>query len=144
MYFYELLDVLFFIRCLKFPDTNFKILDYVSFSSAPTRSASNAKLSHKFSSSTLSHHSYFVRLVRIWNSLPPINISLSYYSIRAYLKTCFWNLFITSFDPSQTCSFHVVCPCYRCSHLPIHTRFNLAVGVGSTCRHSISALLIPF
>ena len=47
MYFYELLDVLFFVRCLKFPDPSFQILDFVSFSSAPTRSASNAKLTHK-------------------------------------------------------------------------------------------------
>ena len=86
MYLYELSDVLFFVRSLKFPDPSFPIKDYISFSKAPTRSASSSKLSIKSSSTSLSRHTYFCRLVRIWNALPSIDLSLSYSTIKFQLK----------------------------------------------------------
>ena len=43
MYVFELSDIMFFIKCLKFPDPSFPVLDYVSFSSANTRSSSFSK-----------------------------------------------------------------------------------------------------
>ena len=46
MFLYELFDVLFFIKCLKFPDPSFVVEKYVTFSSFPTRSGSTAKLVH--------------------------------------------------------------------------------------------------
>ena len=54
IYLYELLDVIFFVKCFKSPDPSFPIRDHVSFSTASTRSASAAKLNHKSRSSTLS------------------------------------------------------------------------------------------
>ena len=86
MYLYELLDVIFFVKCFKSPDPSFPIWDHVSFSTASTRSASAAKLNHKSRSSTLSRHTYFCRLVRIWNTLPPIDLSLSLSTIKLQLK----------------------------------------------------------
>ena len=73
MFLYELFDVLFFVKCLKFPDPSFVVKKFISFSTSSTRSGSAAKLVHKFSSTSSSHHSYFCRIVRIWNSLPPID-----------------------------------------------------------------------
>ena len=78
MYLYELLDVMFFVKYFKSPDPSFPIWDYVSFSTASTRSASAAKLNHKSRSSTISRHAYFCRLVRIWNtpSYQPLSFPL--------------------------------------------------------------------
>ena len=87
MYLYELLDVMFFVKCFKSPDPSFPIWDHVSFSTASTRSASAAKLNHKSRSSTLARHTYFCRLVRIWNTLPPIDLSLSLSTIKLQLKS---------------------------------------------------------
>ena len=58
-----------------------------------TRSGSAAKLVHKFSSTSSSHHSYFCRIVRIWNSLPPIDLTLSFLSIKQQIKQYFWSIF---------------------------------------------------
>ena len=124
MFLYELFDVLFFVKCLKFPDPSFDVKDFISFSTSSTRSGSAAKLTHKFSSTSISHHSYFCRLIRIWNSLPPIDLSLSFLSIKQQIKQYFWNIFLSQFDPSLPCSFHVVCPCFKCSHLPVSVTFS--------------------
>ena len=124
MYLYELLDVIFFVKCFKSPDPSFPIWGHVSFSTASTRSASAAKLNHKSRSSTLSRHTYFCRLVHIWNTLPPIDLSLSLSTIKLQLKNIFWSHFLSHFDPSLPCAFHVLCPGCRCSQLPVKVCFT--------------------
>ena len=124
MFLYELFDVLFFIKCPKFPDPSFVVKKYVTSSSFPTRSGSTAKLVHKHNSTSLLHHSYFCRLVRIWNALPPINLSLSFLSLKLQIKQFFWTIFLTRFDPSIPCSYHFICPCNKCSHSSIVVNFT--------------------
>ena len=123
MYLYELLDVLFYVKCLKFPDPSFAVEKFIPFSS-PTRSGSAAKLAHKHSSNSSSHHFYFCRLVRIWNSLPPIDLTLSFSTTKQVIKRHFWTIFISPFDPSSLCIIHVVCPCSNCSRFPINVHLT--------------------
>ena len=59
---YELNDILFFIKSLKKPTAAFHILDYVSFCSNCTRSASFTKLVNKSARTNTINHSYFYRL----------------------------------------------------------------------------------
>ena len=59
MYHYEMLDVMFFVQCLKFPDDGFNILDHITFSDMPTRSGSKAKLIFHCTSSNRGRHFYF-------------------------------------------------------------------------------------
>ena len=123
MYFLELLDILFFIKCLKFPDPSFPVLNFVSFSNTKTRSSSFSKLIHNPCSSRLSQHSYFSRIARLWNTLPPIDTSVPFSTIKFQLKSFFWSHFLANFNSSLPCSFHVVCPCSKCSHLPVNCNF---------------------
>ena len=111
---YELNDILFFIKSLKKPTAAFHILDYVSFCSNSTRSASFTKLVNKSARTNTINHSYFYRLPRLWNSLPPIDLSLSFYSIKRTLKQFFWDHFVNNFNSCNYCSFHYLCPCYKC------------------------------
>ena len=124
LYLYELLDLLFFIKCLKFPDPSFPVLDFVSFSSKNTRSSTFSKLVHQHRLTSNSQHSFFCRIVRLWNSLPPLDLSLSYPSIKLHLKKIFWSHFLTHFDSSVPCTYHVVCPCSKCSRLPVRVNFT--------------------
>ena len=94
MFLYELFDV--FVKCLKFPDPSFVVKEFISFSTSSTRSGSAAKLVHKFSSTSSSLHSYFCRIVRIWNSLPPIVLTLSFLSIKQQIKQYFGSIFYHS------------------------------------------------
>ena len=117
MYFYELQDILFFVKCLQDPEDNLNISSFVSFSNS-SRSSRTNKLSYKLCHTTAYRHFYFNRLVRLWNTLPAgiIDLSLSYTSVKQSLKKFFWNHFEQNFNSENPCSFHVVCPCSHCSH----------------------------
>ena len=61
---FELNNLIFFIKCLKYPSDSFNILDYVSFCSGTSRSATRQKLMFPSAriTSTLQRHFYFSRL----------------------------------------------------------------------------------
>ena len=70
MYYLEMNDVFFFLKCLKDAPDNFNTLDFASFSTNATRSGSTHKLNHTCSSSNTTSFFYFNRLPLLWNSLP--------------------------------------------------------------------------
>ena len=75
MYIYEIADILFFIKSLKPTLTDkFNILNYVNFNTGSTRS-SGTKLHHKTAHTNAAMNSYFVRLPRLWNSFPIIDLT---------------------------------------------------------------------
>ena len=86
MYSYELADVLLLVKNLKDPDPSFPVRNYIAFSSSNTRSGKSMKLVHQSSSSIITQHSYFKRTARLWNSLPPIDLSLSLHTIKTKIK----------------------------------------------------------
>ena len=125
MYFLEFLDVMFFVKCIKFPNQNFLVMKSVSFSNVNTRFSSFSELSHHYRRTRLSQHSYFCRLTWLWNSLPPVDLTLSFNTIKSTLRNYFIDYFISHFNSTNTCSYHIVCPCDKCSSRPIHTNFTL-------------------
>ena len=109
MYFLELLDILFFIKCLKFPDPSFPVLNFVSFSNTKTRSSSFSKLIHNPCSSRLSQHSYFSRIARLWNTLPPIDTSVPFSTIKFQVKNFLGSHFLANFNSSLNSMFISCC-----------------------------------
>ena len=57
MYHFELNNILFFINSIKNPSRNFNILHYLHFTKGNTI--------------------YFIRFLHLWNSLPPLDLTLS-------------------------------------------------------------------
>ena len=114
MHWLEIQDLLFLVRCFKEPTDNFDITSYVSFSTASTRSSGSHKLHHKYSRTSTTRHFYFNRIVRLWNSFPPIDLSASFEAIKRYIYGIFWEHFVADFNPDFVCSFHYSCPCYAC------------------------------
>ena len=98
MQFFELNDILFLIRSLKFPTPAFNIYDCITFNISTTRSGSNYMLIHNYSSSSLHHHFYFNRIVRLWNTLPSIDLNLPLNTIKQILYKYFWDQFEANFD----------------------------------------------
>ena len=111
---FELLDIMFFIRCLKHSPKEFPILTFIQFSDSNTRSSSHSKLKHSLSKKNLEGHFFFNRLPRLWNSLPPLNFHLSNSVIKSHLHSIFWSKFQSNFVGSNPCSFHYLCPCAKC------------------------------
>ena len=123
MYFFELTDILFFVKSIKFPSPAFNILNYVTFNTSSTRSGSFNKLIHNFASTSYARQFYFNRISRLWNSLPFIDLSLPFNVIKSNLYGYLWNHFIHDFDPDDVHHYHYVCPCNQCSHIGFKT-FN--------------------
>ena len=124
MYVYELNDLMFLIKSLKSPTDNFNIRNHIAFVSNSTRSGVHQKLVHPKSSSAVHHHFYFNRIVRLYNYLPVINLSLPTNVIKQQIINYFWTKFTTNFNSAITCTFHILCPCHRCSSQPIPNNFN--------------------
>ena len=114
MYLLDLSDVLFFIKSIKLPSDNFNILHFVSFSSSNTRSSSHNKLNHHYSRTNKIRNSYFVRLPRLWNSLPPVDLNQSFSSIKTYIYNYLWKHFEANFNQFNPCTFHYSCTCSNC------------------------------
>uniref|UniRef100_A0A1X7TL42 Uncharacterized protein n=1 Tax=Amphimedon queenslandica TaxID=400682 RepID=A0A1X7TL42_AMPQE len=77
MYYLERAELVFFVQ-LNHSDPCFNVYDYFSFTSSSkcTRS-SKYKLVHSTLSLTQARHTFFHRLPRLWNSLPPVDLSIS-------------------------------------------------------------------
>ena len=131
MYYYELIDLMFFINSLKNPAVSFDISSYITFSDSSTRSSTAFKLKHAKSTSNAHRHFYFNRLPRLWNSLPPIDLNLSSSTIKSHITKFFWSYFISHFDSNNSCTYHFLCPCSKCTTSPISTNFTLAAS--SSC-----------
>ena len=122
MYIYDLADIMFFIKSVKFPSEKFNISNFVEFISGPTRSA-GYKLRHVIASKNSVMNSYFYRIPRLWNSLPLIDLSQTFLTIKFKLKNYFWNHFVNNFDSNNLCTFYFRCPCSKCLNIPAPTNY---------------------
>ena len=113
MYYYELQDILFFIKCIIDPPDNFNILNYVHFSTRTHPDTQNRILTN-FARTTTTRFYYFNRIAKLWNSLPYIDITLPMGSIKDFLLNHFRNHFEQNFIPENYCTYHYKCPCYKC------------------------------
>ena len=121
----EIADILFLIKSLTFPSEHFNnIRTLFKFCDNPTRSSSHFKLRHSFCKNQAERNFYFNRIPRLWNSLPSFDIDLAIATIKSRLRNFFWIQFISHFDPDNVCSYHYVCPCQKCSKLPISMHFT--------------------
>ena len=110
----ELNDLSFFIKAIGKPSPSFDISSYIKFSDSSTRSSSHSKLLYTCPFSSKTRHSYFNRLPRLWNRLPYTDPNLSAASAISHIKKYFWDQFLLNFNPSDICSYHLVCPCHKC------------------------------
>ena len=114
MYFYEYIDLVLLVHSLKYPDASFDITSYIKFSSLNTRSNSKAKLLFHYAPSNASRHYYFNRIPRLWNALPPIDLTQSFSTIKMKIREILWSHFLDHFDTDDYCTYHVICPCLHC------------------------------
>jgi len=77
VYTFDINDIIFLIRSIKFPSNSFNIKDFefITFISGNSRLANNHKLQHAHKK--LCNNFYFNRIARIWNALPVVDCNLS-------------------------------------------------------------------
>ena len=118
IYTYDLCDILFFIKSMKNPSDHFDIRTFIKFCHHSTRSSSCNKLEHVFTSSNKQRNFYFNRLPRTFNSLPTIDLTKPFLTIKAQLIQILWQHFTKNFNPDNLHSLHFSCPCSICSKHP--------------------------
>ena len=121
---FEIADIIFLIKAFKSPTDHFDINNFVQLSYHKTRASTYFKLKHSICHTTSHKNFYFNRIPCLWNSLPPIDITLSISTIKTKLRRHFWEKFMTSFDSNIICTYHYLCPCTQCSRLPVNMQFN--------------------
>ena len=70
-----------------------------------------------YSSSKRHQTPFFNRVIRIWNSLPYIDMQLPYSSIKKHILNIFWQYFLQSYAIDYPCSWCIACSCANCSNL---------------------------
>ena len=121
---FEISDIIFLVKSMKNPSAFFDIFSFIKPCNLSTRSSSSFKLRHSVSKNNSISNSYFNRIPRLWNSLPPLDITLSLSAIKSTIRDLFWNHFISNFNPDNVCSYHYLCPCNSCSKLPVNMIFT--------------------
>ena len=115
MYVFKLNNLMFFVKSLKASTDHFNIYQHVNFTKNSTRSGTSSKLTHRKPASSTHQYFYFNRIVRLWNHMPTVDLSISTDLIKTPLTVFLWNRFISTFNSDYLCSYHVICPCYRYS-----------------------------
>ena len=112
MYLFELHDILFAIKSLKTPTTQFNVNNYINFNLTNTRSGANNKLIPTHHLNNLARHSYFYRLPSLWNAMPVFDLNNMFFALlKSKLKQFLWDHFLNHFDDNNNCTFHFQCPC---------------------------------
>ena len=124
---FELVDIMFLVKSVKFPSGHFNIHEFVQFCSHPTRAGQSFKLKHLLCRSNYERNFYFNRIPRLWNSLPFLDITLSLSVIKSKLRAYFWDHFMLNFNSNNLCTYHYLCPCPKCSQLPVKMHFNVSL-----------------
>ena len=91
--------------------SSFNITDYITFNNGFTRSSSSGKLNHVRNSNNVNKHFFFNRIPRLWNALPPIDLSLSIATNKKRLYRFLLEHSLTNFNSDNPCTYHFVCPC---------------------------------
>ena len=115
MYWLDLQDLVFLVKCLKDPNDTFNIHHYITFVTSSTRAGTNNKLCHRFTRLNSTRHFYFVRIVRLWNTIPNgiLDLNLTVQTNKLRLREYLWGHFALNFNPINPCTYHYLCACYK-------------------------------
>ena len=118
MNWFELQDVMFLVKSLQDPADNLDLSHHIVFLKSATRAGNSGnKLKFKYKRTSAARHFYLNRIVRLWNSFPNevIDLSKSFLTIKHRIYNHLWSNFKHNFTSENICSFHFVCPCFKCS-----------------------------
>ena len=110
---------LFLVKCLQDPGDNIEINRFITFRCTCTRAGSTGDqmLTINLVHTSTARHFYFNRITMLWNvvqSSTNLSITESVFTVKRRLLTFLWAHFNSHFDPLNSCTYHIVCPCSNC------------------------------
>ena len=116
MHWYELQDLLYPVKCLQNPPDNINLFHHISSVTSNTR-RHQIMLQYQPTRTSFARHFYFNKIVKLWNAVQPIDISLPLSSIKHQLWNILWKNFEGNFNSANVCTYHFVCSCPQCHHI---------------------------
>ena len=117
MYTFELNEIVFTLKSLKYPSPSFNITDYITFADGNTRSSSSGKMIHVRNNNNAGRHFFFNRIPRLWNALPLLTYLYLLKQTRQEYISFYGHIFYQTLDMTTLVHFifyaHVV-------DVPIH------------------------
>ena len=98
MYIFELNEIFFILKSLKYPSSSFNIADYISFAHGNTRSSTGSNMIHVRNNNNTSRHFFFNRIPRLWNALPPMDLPLSITTNKRKVYNFYGYIFYLTFN----------------------------------------------
>ena len=112
MYILDFYDILFLSKLSNsHHHISTSIITLATFSHANTGSSTINKLHHVHTHNNWFFSCYFNRLPRLWNSLPPMDLTKPFSSIKTAIYNYLWNHFKQNFLSTNPCTFHFCCRC---------------------------------
>ena len=107
MYILELNEIVFILKSLKYPSPSFNITDFISFADGNIRPSTRGKMIHVRNNNNTSRHFFFNRIPRLWNALPPMNLSLSITTNKRKVYNFYEHIFYLTFNMiTRVATFH--------------------------------------
>jgi len=120
------------IKSMKNSSNHFDIRTFIKFYHHSTKSSSCNKLKHIFTSSNKQRKFYFNSLPRTFNSLPTIDLTRPFLTIKEQFQIL-WQNFMKNFDPDTYTAFIFVVPAASATKTPNHQTLLHTIGSGRTC-----------
>ena len=94
----EFLDILLLIKLLQNPPDNFNISNFIVPASSRESSRLNLKpVNAQVPRLNSTRHYYFNRVIRLWNTLPLLDLELSITTLKKKIHSTFWDYFTTNY-----------------------------------------------
>ena len=94
IYIFELNEIIFILKSLKYPSPSFNIINYISFADGNTKSSTRSKMIHVRNNNNTSRHIFFNRIPPLWNTLSPMDLSLSITTNKRKVYNFYGHIFI--------------------------------------------------
>ena len=121
----EFLDILLLIKLLQNPPDNFNVSNFIVPASSRESSHLNLKpVNAQIPRLNSTRHYYFNRVIRIWNTLPPLDLELSLTTLKKKIHSTFWDYFTTNYCIHLPCTWYICCPCTTCITSQAHVSFR--------------------
>ena len=108
---FDLHDLLFLVKCLQDQENNLEIYRYITFHTTCTRTGSTDHMLNI--NQTLSCKTLLLQPYRLTLELSSTS-NEAFKVVRYKLISFLWSYFINHFNPLDTCTYHLVCPCSNC------------------------------
>ena len=134
MYTFNLFDIVFTLKSLKYPSPCFDIRYFITFNTNQTRSSSHGKLIHQISSNNSARKFSFPEFLIYGTPYHPLIYPCQLPPTKLKLSDFYGRILSPTADQNTPYTFQLVCPCSKCLNNPQPPNFNNWLTYNQLCK----------